>query len=177
MDNTKNDYEWNLSDELSSALYAQISSQDKVILNPSSKVRLKARATLDQHNPFDKEIGWAKKAFQDEEFVVFLELIEHDEVLNQSRSKPVDPATCSAELKMGVRLRVLDLRGATPRVVLQEIVRSAHALHPQFTRVNFYQVSWKDQSFHDSPLGIAHAKLIRELAERIEDYILIAVNG
>ena len=176
IDNTKNDCDWSLSDELSSALYANLSQQDHVLLNPSSKVRAKARSALEKHNPFDKDLSWVKKSFQDEEFVVFLELVEHEEVLNQNRTKPADPSTCSSELRMSVRVRVIDLRSKEPQVVLQELVHDTHYNHPQFNNVNFYQVPWKDQSFSISPVGLAHAKLTKELAQRIEDYILIAVK-
>jgi hypothetical protein len=176
IDNTKNDYEWNLSDELSSAIYANLSKQDRVILNSSSKVRAKSRPALEKHNPFDRDLSWVKKSFQDEEFIVFIELVEHEEVLNQSRVRPQDPSTCSAELRMAVRVRVIDLRSAEPRVVLQELIHDAHQIHPQFNNVNFYQVPWKDQSFSISPVGLAHTKLTKELSSRIEDYILIAVK-
>ena len=175
IDNTKNNYEWSLSDELSSSLYANLSQQDRVILNASSKVRAKAKPALEKNNPFDKDLSWMKKAFQDEEFVVFLELIEHEEVLNQSRTKPSDPTLCSSDLRMSVRVRVIDLRSG-PKVILQELIHDAHHIHPQFNHINFYQVPWKDQSFTISPVGLAHAKLTKELAQRIEDYILIAVK-
>jgi len=176
IDNTKNDYAWSLSDELSSALYANLSQRDRVILNSSSKVRAKAKPALEQHNPFDKDLSWMKKTFQDEEFVVFLELVEHEEVLNQSRSKPIDPSLCSAELRMSMRVRVIDLRSAEPQIVLQELIHDTHPILAQFNQVNFYQVPWKDQSFSISPVGTAHGKFTKELSQRIEDYILIALK-
>ncbi len=176
IDNTKNECEWSLSDELSSSLYANLSQQDRVILNSSSQVRARAKPALEKHNPFDKDLSWVKKSFQNEEFVVFLELVEHEEVLNQNRTKPIDPSLCSAQLRMSVRLRVIDLRSQEPKVILQELIHDAHSIHPQFNHINFHQVPWKDQSFSISPVGLAHAKFTKELAQRIEDYILIAVK-
>jgi hypothetical protein len=176
IDNTKHSYEWNLSDELSSALYAQLSEQDHVRLINSSRVRAKTQPLLEKNNPFDTDISWVKKAFQDEEFVVFLELVEHEEVLKQNLKKVADPSVCAAELRMSMRVRVIDVRGKEPRIVLQELVHDNHAIHPQFNQANFYQVAWKDQSFSISPMGLAHAKFTKEIAKRIDDYILFALN-
>ncbi len=77
---------------------------------------------------------------------------------------------------MSVRVRVIDLRSAEPQVVLQELIHDAHPIHAQFNQVNFYQVPWKDQSFSISPVGTAHGKFTKELSQRIEDYILIALK-
>ena len=173
IDNTKHSYEWNLSDELSSALYAQLSERDHVRLINSSRVRAKTQPLLEKNNPFDTDISWVKKAFQDEEFVVFLELVEHEEVAKQ---KGTDPSASPAELRMSMRVRVIDVREKEPRVVLQELIHDHHEIHPQFNQANFYQVAWKDQSFNISPMGLAHAKFTKEIAKRIDDYILFALN-
>lgn len=176
IDNTKHNYDWSLSDELSSAIYAQVSQKDDLILNHSSQVRAKANPLLETHNPFDADISWMKRAFRNEEFVAFLELVEHEEVLNQNKIKPQDPHTCSSELRIGMRVRVIDLRGQEPKVILQELIHDAHHIPSPFNHLNFYQVSWKDPSFDVSPIGAAHAKFTRALSERLADYILTAVK-
>lgn len=177
IDNTRNEYAWSLSDELSSAIYANLSQKDRVLLNHSSQVRAKANPLLEKNNPFDKDLSWIKKGFQNEEFVAFLELVEHEEVLNQNKIKPQNPETCSAELNISMRVRVFDLRGAEPQVILQELIHNTHHIQAPFNHLNFYQVSWKDPSFSVSPIGLAHAKFTKDLAERIEDYILTAVKN
>ncbi|MEN9344526.1 MAG: hypothetical protein RLZZ453_1313 [Chlamydiota bacterium] len=176
IDNTKNDCCWNLSDELSSTIYATLSERDHIWINHSSQVRAKAKPLLEKHNPFGTDLSWIKKGFQDEEFVAFLELVEHEEVLNQNKIKPEDPRSCSAELRLSMRVRVFDLRGKEPKIVLQELVHNAHYVHPQFNHLNFYQVSWKEPGFNDSPIGLAHAKFTKELSDRLEDYILTAAR-
>jgi hypothetical protein len=77
-----------------------------------------------------------------------------------------------ALLTIAVRVRVFDVREKTPKVVLQEIVEQSHHIPRQFTKDS--QVPWGDEAFDVSPLGIAHDQLCKELATRVEDYILIA---
>ncbi len=64
---------------------------------------------------------------------------------------------------MSVRVRVIDVREKTPKVVLQEIVEQSHHVPRQFTKANFNQVPWGDEAFDISPLGIAHDQLCKEL--------------
>ena len=89
-------------------------------------------------------------------------------------TKNLSSADTSANLNMSLRVRMLDLRGPQPSIVLQEIVHDSHHIPKQFTRANFHQVEWGKGSFNISPLGLAHAQLTKEIASRIEDYALLA---
>ena len=85
IDNTKTDYSWNLSDELSSSIYNRIAQRDHVSINKVSQVRNKLKQITEGQNPFGPDISWIKKVFQGDHFVVFLELVEHEEVPQQNR--------------------------------------------------------------------------------------------
>jgi hypothetical protein len=174
IDNTRSNYSWNLSDELSCSIYNRIAERDHIIVNKSSQVRNKAKHITEQQNPFGPDISWMKKIFQGDPFVVFLELVEHEEVPQQNRKKPTDPQHCSADLNMSMRVRVLDLRGNEPKVILQELVHDSHFIPRPFAQANFFQVAWGDECFHISPIGLAHAGFTKEISSRIEDYILMA---
>jgi len=172
IDNTKNDVDWNLSDELSSMLYSRIAQKNHLHLVDSSHVRAKTKKLSDKNNPFGADITWTKQSFQGDDFVVFLELIEHEEVLNQNKRSPTDPSNCSANINISMRVRVLDVRGEEPRVILQELVHNSHSVARQFTQINFFQVPWGDPSYSISPMGLAHEEFTKEVSSRIEDYIL-----
>jgi hypothetical protein len=173
IDNTKNAYAWNLSDELSSAIYNRIAKEGHVVVNRSSQVRAKANQIVEGQNPFGADIGWMKKIFQGDQFVAFLELIEHEEVQQQSKKSAQN---WSADLNMSMRVRVLDLRGNEPKVVLQEIIRESHYIPRPFTQPSFFQVSWGTESFGISPIGLAHSDFTKEIALHLEDYILRAAK-
>ena len=126
-------------------------------------------------NPFDQDLGWVKKVFSEDDFVVFLELIDHEEatITGQRKSSLRD---CPAELNMTMRLRVIDNRAAEPQIILQELLHDSHHIPKQFTRFNFTQVAWGETSYSISPLGLAHAQFSKEIATRINEYILLSKN-
>lgn len=174
IDNTKNNFEWNLSDELSSAVYSRIGQRNHLFVTDVDKVRKKLAHLGEKNNPFASDATWVKNAFHGESFVVFLELVEHDEIFQQNSRKSSDLQFCNADLNMSMRVRIFDLRGNEPKVILQEIHRDTHFVPRQFTSENFYQVAWGDPSYSVSPVGLAHASFTKDIATRIEDYILMA---
>ncbi len=174
IDSTKNEYNWNLSDELTSTLYYRMVKQNQFFLEELPRVRDVTAKLKEPQNPFGNDLSWIKRAFKGEEFVVFLELVEHEEVLKQDRKNPAAPESCSADLNMSMRIRVFDLRGNEPKAILQELVHDSHFVPKQFTHLNFHQVPWGDDNFNISPLGLAHMEFTKEITDRIEDYILVA---
>jgi hypothetical protein len=115
-------------------------------------------------NPFGGDLSWMKREFQNEEFVAFLELVEHEFV----------PVKTSNNLNMAVRLRVVDLRPAQPKIVLQETIRDSYFV-PNTLIPNDYSVEvWGTDAYKKSPMGIAHSMLVQEIASRISDYVLLA---
>ena len=176
IDNTKNSYDWNLSDELSSGLYYRLSQQDRLFLVDAPHVRAKIKKLSEGQNPFGPDFSWVKKAFHGDEFAVFLELVEHEEMIKQDRKNPSEKESCAADLNMSMRVRVFDLRGSEPKIVLQELIHDTHFIPRQFTQLNFHQVPWGDVSFNISPLGLAHAEFIKTIASRLDDYIQMAAK-
>jgi len=173
IDHSHSDLTWNLSDELSRSVRKRLLQNGNFYLIGEEKVQAVTKKLTDENDPFGPNIGWIKKAFGQNEFVVFMELIEHDEVPLYA-SKEIAAQDSAAELNMTMRVRVLDLRGAEPKIVLQELVHDTQHIPRQFTKANFYQVPWGNEVFDISPLGMAHAQLTKELASRLEDYILIS---
>ena len=122
-------------------------------------------------NPFACDLAWIKSEFPDHEFAVFLELAEHDfvpPVKNHSSGEVPN------NLSMGIRIRVVDLRGASPKIVLQEIVRDAYYIPRTLLPTDYSSVTWGTEEYRKSPMGIAHAQIAREVAARISEYILLA---
>ncbi len=177
IDSTNNALSWNLSDEMTTALYHRMSRQDQFYLVDLNQAKVKTRKLHDSQNPFGSDISWVKKAFAGDEFVVFMELIEHHEMLRQDRARTMDPKTCAADLNLGMRVRVFDTRGKEVKVVLQEIIHNSHFVPRQYTHVNFTQAKWGDEGFSISPVGLAHNDFIKDIAERLEDYILLSAKS
>lgn len=170
IDSSKSDLNWNVSQELTKAIRERLAQKNRVYLVGEESVAALSLKALSAHDPFDVDLSWVKKAFPQNEFVVFMELMEHNEV----PAAPKDLQDSPAELTIAVRVVVVDVREKTPKLILQEIVEQSHHIPRQFNKVNLNQVPWGDEAFDVSPLGIAHDQLCKELATRIEDYILIA---
>jgi hypothetical protein len=170
IDTSKSDLNWNVSRELSLTIRERLAQKNQLYMVGEESVAVLAEKALSAHDPFDADTSWVRKSFPQNEFVVFMELLDHNEVPVVTKEAQEAPA----ELTLSVRVLVVDLRDKTPKVVLQEIVEQSHHIPRQFTKANFNQVAWGDEAFDVSPLGIAHGQLCKELATRVEDYILIA---
>ena len=176
IDNSKHTVPWNLSDEITYSLYYRMDQKNKFSLDDPQKMKSISRRLQSHNNPFGGDLKWVKRAFAQDDFVVFLEVLEHDEVPNLI-DKTSQPKDCSANLNITMRVVVLDVRKDQPQVILQEIVHDTHFIPRQFNQHNFYQVSWGSEEFTISPLGMAHAQFLKEVSARIEDYILLAKSS
>jgi hypothetical protein len=173
IDNSEHALKWNIADEITYTLCSKLDEKHLFELAMPSKIRMQTKRMKGSYNPFGNDIEWVKQVFAEEDFVVFLELLEHREV-STATDKATSPAMSAAELKVGLRLRIIDNRADTPKVTLQEILQDSHFIPKQFNQYNFEQCSWDSEEFALSPVGMAHLQLIKELKERIEGYILMA---
>ncbi|MES2200145.1 MAG: CT253 family lipoprotein [Chlamydiota bacterium] len=173
IDNSDQSLGWNISEEITYTLCSKLDQKNLFDLALPSQIRSQTKRMKGKNNPFGEDISWIKQVFSEEDFIVFLELLEHKEVPKET-TKPTPPSMLAAELKMGLRIRIIDNRGDTPKVTLQEILQDSHFIPRQFNQYNFDQCSWDSEEFGLSPVGIAHSQLIKELKDRIESYILLA---
>jgi hypothetical protein len=114
LDTTSFDASWSLSDELTSGIMNTISGGGQIFVHSQAESPF-------TENPFSNDLSWMKREFHSEEFVAFLELVEHEFVPVSAKGGPTYED--SNNLNMSVRVRVVDLRGPTPKIVLQEMVR------------------------------------------------------
>lgn len=172
-DRTENNgVSWNLSDELTTVISRKLAQKENLHIAPGQKVRTLTKKIVGSRDPFAADLSWMKRVFSEDQFVVFMELLRHEEVSASSAS----PERSDADLHISMKLRIVDLRADAPRIVLQEIVHSSQHLPKHFNKMNMQQVAWGQDNFHISPVGTAHAKLIKELSARIEDYVLLAAS-
>lgn len=163
---------WNLSDEITSGLRRRLKENDKLSLTEQQKVHALTKKFVGQKDPFATDISWVKHSYPCCQFVVFTEVLEHEEVPASFKNVKSSPAT----LNMSVKIRILDNRGQKSKVILQEIVHNSHNIPKQFNKTNFQQIPWGKENYHVTPVGVAHSNLIKEIATRIEDYILLAIG-
>lgn len=167
IDTASFDAPWSISEELTSAITSQIGQGKKIFV-------ISKEDDSFVENPFGQDLQWVKKEFSNQEFAVFFELVEH-EVVTASRTKKgaLSPEN-SSNLNIAVRLRVVDVRGQTPKLVLQEIVRDSFFIPKTLAPTDYNRISWGSPDYTKTPMGNAHTEMARELANRVSDYILLA---
>lgn len=165
LDTTTFDASWSLSDELTQGVMNQITSTGQVYVHSEQESPF-------TQNPFDTDLRWMKREFLSEEFVAFLELVEHE--FAPVKTNGVTSQEASSNLNMSVRLRVVDLRSDTPKIVLQEMIRDSYFIPKTLIPCDYTVEVWGTENYRKTPMGVAHAQLIAEIANRITDYILLA---
>jgi hypothetical protein len=170
IDTTTFDCAWSLSEEITSMIVNKIADSGKIFVQSSVDSPF-------AENPFGSDLAWMKREFQNQEFVVFLELVEHSTtpVLRGKKTQNTQSAQeLASNLNMSVRIRVMDLRGATPKIVLQEMVRDSYYIPKSLIPTNYNEVVWGSPEYHITPMSIAHRQLTQEIVSRVSDYVLLA---
>ncbi len=169
IDATSFDMPWSISEELTTLFISRISEGKSIFV-----VRKDDAAYTE--NPFSPDLSWMKREFPNNEFVVFLELTEHENIpVSKNNKKTVAvPFETSVHLKMGVRLRIVDLRNAAPQIVLQEMIRDSYFIPKSDIPIDYSRTVWGSEEYCKSPMGIAHAQLVEEISRRVSEYIHLA---
>ncbi len=165
LDTTSFDASWSLSEELTDGIMSRIANSGDIYVHSKEESPF-------TDNPFGTDLSWMKREFQSEEFVTFLELVEHE--FTPVRTKGNTAQEASNNLNMAVRVRVVDLRPAAPKIVLQEMIRDTYFVPKTLIPSDYAVEVWGTEGFRKSPMGIAHAQLVEDVANRISDYILLA---
>ncbi|MBI3900935.1 MAG: hypothetical protein HY324_02135 [Chlamydiia bacterium] len=165
IDTTSFDVPWSVAEELTTSIVDSVLASGQVYIRSGDEFSV-------IENPFGTDLSWTKQEFAGQQFAVFLELVEHELTPAFSQRSKDEPR--GNYLNMGVRLRVVDIRGETPKIVLQEIVRDSYYIPKSFFPPDYQITGWGCEEYVKTPLGIAHAKLTQEISERIIDYILLA---
>lgn len=165
LDTTSFDASWSLAEEITEGVMNSVAGTGEIFVHTQEESPF-------TDNPFGADLSWMKREFHSEEFVAFLELVEHE--FAPVKAKGIAPQEASTNLNMAVRLRVIDLRPAVPKIVLQEMVRDSYFIPKSLIPTDYSVDCWGTEGYRKSPMGIAHGILIQEISSRISDYILLA---
>ena len=85
LDTTTFDLPWSLSEEITSSIVKNIASEGTIFVQATEEFS-------PTENPFAQDLSWIKREFQAQEFVVFLELLQHD-LVPAAKGKKKSPLT------------------------------------------------------------------------------------
>ncbi|MDP1608927.1 MAG: CT253 family lipoprotein [Chlamydiales bacterium] len=168
IDTTSFELPWSLSEELTTLVTKRVADTKTIFVQSIEDF-------APNQNPFSQDLSWVKHEFAGQEFVVFMELVQHELVpATKGKKKPSAIQETANNLNMAVRVRVLDLRGKTPKIVLQEMVKESYYIPRSLLPTDYQRTMWGSEEYRSSPMGIAHAQLAQEISSRLNDYILLA---
>ena len=161
---------WNVPEELTKDLRTYLMQQGRLFLPPMAQTQ-KAFALSDE-----KELASSKDLmpflnFQPSHFVVLLQLIEYKQVpYERGKIKPLYIANLAPDqamvLMIKLRLKVVDIRGNEPKIIRQEIFESNHVIAKNAMAES--KRLFGTPHFGASPIGMVNARLVRDLAVKIE---------
>lgn len=157
---------WNLSDELTDLISDTFLETKQFYVTKDFSVLGKHLSDLSEINPLIEDIRWLYENASSSEFVVFIELVEHE--LHPKKSK-IPPQAYT--LDMALRVHVIDIRGPEPKVILQELVQDSFNIS---IKINYGSDTFSKTTFFLSPLGSAHTHISKKVAKQIQEYILLA---
>jgi hypothetical protein len=161
IDSTSNELAWSLSEELTQLIKDGLSTNKNLYISSTSDVD---ESLTNSDNPFDNNINWMKNRFEQKEFLVFLELLKHDEIKKETYTN----------LDMNLRLRIVDVRAKEPKIILQECVSDNYYIAKGAIKSDYQNLVWGTPNYSNSRMGMAHKQLADHVASRISDYIALA---
>lgn len=173
LDSSSYEIPWSISEELTHAIQDRLTNQGDIFVLNQEDIHLS-----NDNNPFGTDINWIKKTFKPTEFVVFLELIEHEEVpvikTTKDSSRVSESRRRSLNMNVAMRIRIVDLRSDSPNIILQEMIRDSYYVPNSIDKTDYNIVQWGSEEYKTSPMGMAHAQFTKNIIQRINDYIMLA---
>ncbi len=165
---TTNTLSWDLSEELTDELRKRVYDSKKIYLLRDGGNQEMAKL-LSTPNP--KAIPLAAASdLGAAQFAVVAEIFEQEE-----EGFGIMPmglrGDAGSVLSVALRVRVLDVRDETPKVILQEVIDTDYVISRAYMNCDYDRFRWGSDAFVNTPMGIAHNRLIRTLVSRIEAYI------
>lgn len=165
---------WNLSEELTSTIEKRLSRRANIFLMDEERIDTAIAHLNESHHPFGKNLEWTQNVFKGNEFVVFMELVTHQLTPHENEITIEEKKDPTLTLDLTMRIRVIDLRSDTPKVILQELITQSHHIPKLLSHIDYTKNSWGKMSYNLTPYALSHSQFTREISKRLEDYILLA---
>lgn len=89
--------------------------------------------------------------------------------LMRADSERVD--NVGATFNVALRVRLYDLRKEQPKLILQEVIEHEDTVARAYLTCDYNRNGWGTEAFETTPIGMAHARIVRELVSRVEGYV------
>jgi hypothetical protein len=166
----KSEVPWDVTRELTNDMRREMMKHGKLFLSREADIQ-KQLAACSKKDLTSSDL-MPSLYFQPAHFVVVLELVEHRQVpYERGKIKPLYLAYVpnpedAYVLMMKIRVKIVDIRGGEPKLIRQEMILSNHVMQKDALKESI--ALWGKKGYLSSPLGIAHARFVRDVVEKIE---------
>lgn len=167
VDDSNSDVPWSLAQEMNSGIRFQAMDSGELYLL-SRQEMLDGLPQTQNINLFGTDLSYAK-GFCNADFVVAVELIEHQEQQYDKYKHSCVLNLSGNVLVMKARLRIIDVRCQEPRVLLQEIVKLDQSIPRKICGCDFNLIPYGAESYPQTPYALAHKGFQSLIVRRIED--------
>jgi hypothetical protein len=162
---------WDISEEMTARITKRVVDSARLYLLKEKKDLALAKK-LNHPNPQAIPKG-ITKSLGAAEYVIVSELIDQS-IEPHSHPKATQKPHLNevgATLHLAMRVRVLDVRGEEPKIVLQEVLLEDYEISRPYLFVDYSKAHWGKEAYERTPMGLAHSKIARELVAHVEGYI------
>jgi hypothetical protein len=157
------DLPWDLAREMTDEIRKRVYDSQKIyLLRDGGSLEVAKMLSVPNPQAISKE---AIESLAEADYVIVTEMVEQEEKIFGN------PSPTAGLLSMGLRVRVLDLREGTPKVILQEILDQDYVVARAYMNCDYHKMSWGTEAYQHTPMGMAHGRLIHQLVVRAEAYI------
>lgn len=164
---------WDVAKEITQGIHDHLMDTGEFYV-PSPEEIGPIWAKTDQIDFFGNDLSYAGD-FHNTDFIVALELLENTTNTCDSCSPDVKPRKQlymkNRDLMTRVRIKIIDIRCAVPRIVLYEVFKTCYSLTPSKNAINCEEIPWGCEGYANTACGIAHERLVRNLTARLEEVI------
>lgn len=173
IDSSEHELSWDVADELAKNIDEELKSLGECYVPYGKEVGViwNKRYEIDF---FSSDLSYAKE-FKQTDYIVALELIEHSlsaiqsmELLSKKRK---DSFLANQLITSRVRIKVIDIRYETPKIILYEVFKSCYKFTPSKNTELDLKVCLNEEGYNKTPYGIAHKRLAKNLAARLAKVI------
>ena len=172
VDSSEAGLSWSPSEGLMRILHEELMDSGRCFVLSEEEMG-PARTTIMNTDFLNSDLPGISCSFAD--FVVALELIEHDLLPCENKILPCPPSTmCNCMFMTKIRIKIVDTRRAIPHVILHEIISKTYRVPKEYSRWFHENVCSDDAKNFQTLFYNAHYPIMCDVAQRIDSEVMSA---
>jgi hypothetical protein len=160
---------WDVSKELTAGMRYEIMNNGELFLFSQEEVN-STLAKMGGVDFFTKESVFAQN-FCEADFVVLVEFMDQQNCNSYTVAGCPIPFSPCREVVLKTRVKVIDLRSRSPRIVQQEILSDTYLVTPECADIHGKFPETGTSAYQRSSIGKAHQRMVSNLVTRMERVI------